>query len=158
MKEVSYVSSVHVRKRKLKQNEKMNKDLIKNYMAQAVAHLCKNTPITKVVAITKSGFAARALSLLRISQPIIAVSDNIKNARTFNLFPGTKGVFLDIAFSKKNTDHIILCLKRLWKMNILTNKDIVAVIGLSYPKSGNRFNHIQLHSIDDLVEILSWKK
>ena len=25
--------------------------------------------------------------------------------------------------------------KRLWKMNILTNKDIVAVIGLSYPKS-----------------------
>ena len=43
-----------------------NKDLIKNYMAQAVAHLCKNTPITKVVAITKSGFAARSLSLLQI--------------------------------------------------------------------------------------------
>ena len=48
--------------------------------------------------------------------------------------------------------------KKTLKMNILTNKDIVAVIGLSCPKSGNRFNHIQLHSIDDLVEILSWKK
>ena len=28
----------------------------------AVAHLCKNTPITKVVAYNKSGYAARALS------------------------------------------------------------------------------------------------
>ena len=131
-------------------------------MAQAVAHLCKNTPITKVVAITKSGFAARALSLLQISQPIIAVSDNVENARTFNLFPGTKGVFVDIAFSKKNTDHIILCLKRLWKINILNVNYIVVVIGLSYPKSGNRFNHIQLHSINDsliyLVENNLYKK
>ena len=59
-------------------------------MAQAVAHLCKNTPITKVVAITKSGFAARALSLLQISQPIIAVSDDVENTGTFNLFPGLK--------------------------------------------------------------------
>ena len=40
---VSYVSSVHVRKRKLKQNEKMNKDLIKNYMAKKVASLQKHT-------------------------------------------------------------------------------------------------------------------
>ncbi len=158
MKEVSNVSSIHVRKEKFQENGKVNKDVIKNYMAEAVAHLCKSTPITKVVAITKSGFAARALSLLRIPQPIIAVSDDIKNSRTFNLFPGTQGIFLDIAFSKKNTDHIILCLKKLWKMNLLTSKDIVVVIGLSYPKSGNRFNHIQLHSIDDLVQILSWKK
>ena len=158
MKEISFVSSLHIRKKQIFQIKKSNKDLIKNYMAQAVAHLCKNTPITKVVAITKSGFAARALSLLQISQPIIAVSDNVENARTFNLFPGTKGVFVDIAFSKKNTDHIILCLKRLWKINILNVNDIVVVIGLSYPKSGNRFNHIQLHSINDLIDILGWKK
>ena len=56
MKEVSYVSSVHVRKRKLKQNEKMNKDLIKNYMAQAVAHLCKNTQLLKLLPLLKVVF------------------------------------------------------------------------------------------------------
>ena len=63
-------------------------------MAQAVAHLCKNTAITKVVAITKTGFAARSLSLLQISQPIIAVSDNLKHARTFNLFQEPQEFFL----------------------------------------------------------------
>ncbi len=158
MKEISIVSSEHIRNKQIGNNLISNKNLIKNQMAQAVAHLCKNTAITKVVAITKTGFAARSLSLLQISQPIIAVSDNLKHARTFNLFPGTSGVFLDIAFSKKNIDHIILCLKRLWQNNILNSKDLVAVIGLSYPKSGNRFNHIQLHLINDLVEIFSWKK
>ncbi len=158
MREISLVSSQHIRNKQISRDRNSNKSLIKNQMAQAVAHLCKNTPITKVVAITKTGFAARSLSLLQISQPIIAVSDNLKNARTFNLFPGTRGIFFDIAFSKKNTDHIILCLKRLWIKNIINNKDLVVVIGLSYPKSGNRFNHIQLHLINDLVEIFGWKK
>ncbi len=158
MKEISIVSSQHIRKNQRLKDENSSKSLIKNQMAKAVAHLCKNTTITKVVAITKTGFAARSLSLLQISQPIIAVSDNLKNARTFNLFPGTKGIYLDIAFSKKNTDHIILCLKKLWKDNFLSNKDLVVVIGLSYPKSGNRFNHIQIHLINDLVDIFNWKK
>ena len=158
MKEISFVSSQHIRKKQVSKRRNSEKSLIRDHMAKAVAHLCKNTHITKVVAITKSGFAARSLSLLQISQPIIAVSDNLENARTFNLFPGTKGIFLDISFSKKNTDHIILCLKRLWQNNILNNKDLVVVIGLSYPKSGNRFNHIQLHLINDLVEIFNWKK
>ena len=97
-------------------------------MAKAVAHLCKNTPITKVVAITKSGFAARSLSLLQISQPIIAVSDNLENARTFNLFQEHKGIFLDISFSKKKYRSYNLCLKKLWQNNILNDKDLVVVI------------------------------
>ena len=101
MKEVSLVSSLHIRNKQISKNRNLNKSLIKNDMAQATAHLCKNMPITKVVAITKSGFAARSLSLLNISQPIIAVSDNLKNARTFNLYPGTHGIFIDIAFKKK---------------------------------------------------------
>ena len=78
MKEVSLVSSLHIRNKQISKNRNLNKSLIKNDMAQATAHLCKNMPITKVVAITKSGFAARSLSLLNISQPIIAVSDNLK--------------------------------------------------------------------------------
>ena len=101
MKEISFVSSQHIRTKQVSKRINSEKSLIRDHMAKAVAHLCKNTHITKVVAITKSGFAARSLSLLQISQPIIAVSDNLENARTFNLFPGTKGIFLDISFSKK---------------------------------------------------------
>ena len=158
MKEISEVSSIHMRAKHKDIQKKGDKESIKNHMAQAVAHLCKNTPITKVIAITKSGYAARALSLLRISQPVIAISDNLENARKFNLYPGTKGYYLDIKFSKKSADHIILSLKKLWERKIISSSDIVVVIGLSYPKSGNRFNHIQLHLIRDLIETLGWKK
>ena len=158
MKEISKVSSIHLRRDNLNIGSNKDRKQIKSHMAMAVAHLCKNTPITKVVAITKSGYAARALSLLKISQPIIAISDNISNARKFNLYPGTTGFFLNIKFSKKSIDHIILSLKKLWEKEIIHSTDIIVVIGLSYPKSGNRFNHIQLHSIEDLVETLGWKK
>ena len=110
--EGSFISFLlHIRNKQISKNRNLNKSLIKNDMAQATAHLCKNMPITKVVAITKSGFAARSLSLLNISQPIIAVSDNLKNARTFNLYPGTHGIFIDIAFKKK----IQIILFYVWK-------------------------------------------
>ena len=67
-------------------------------------------------------------------------------------------VGLDIKAEFPKKPDIILCLEKLWMNNILNIKDTVVVIGLSYPKSGNRFNHIQLHSINDLVEIFNWKK
>ena len=158
MQEISMVSSLHVRNQFSEKHKTSQKDSIKNHMAKVVANLCNNTPISKVVAVTKSGFAARVLSMQKIKQPIIAVSDNKNNARTFNFFPGTQGIYLDISFSKKSTDHIILSLRELWKKGYLLNKDLVIVIALSYPKSGNRFNHIQLHYIKDLVKTLDWKK
>ena len=53
MKEISFVSSQHIRKIKITKGRNYDKSLIRNHMAKAVAHLCKNTPITKVVAIKK---------------------------------------------------------------------------------------------------------
>ena len=127
-------------------------------MGQAVAHLCKNLPITKVVAITRLGFAARVVASQNIKQPILAISDDSHAARSFNLFPGTKGIYLDVAFSRKSADHIIECLNKLWLSEEILDSDYILVIGLSYPKSGNRLNHIQLHRICDLVDTLSWSR
>ncbi len=157
MKEISMVSSLHIRDQFTNRKKLSNKQLIKEYMPKVVASLCDNTSISKVVAITKSGYAARVLSMQKIRQPIIAISNNRNNARSFNLFPGTTGIYHDIPFEKKNADHIMENLKVLWKRGYITKRDLVIVIGLSYPKSGNRFNHMQIHYINDLIETLNWK-
>ena len=62
-------------------------------MANTIKYLSMSLPITKIVAITVSGYAARIVSSQSLLQPIIAISNNKNVARTFNIFKGTRGVF-----------------------------------------------------------------
>ena len=125
-------------------------------MGQAIALICRQLPITKIVAITVSGYAARMISVQRPRQPILAVSNDAMAARSFNLLSGTEGIYLDIPFSKTSTDHIALCLKALWQQGNLGQEDLILVTAVGYPRSGNRMNLMQTHSIADLVEALGW--
>jgi pyruvate kinase len=59
-------------------------------MERAVALLCRTLPITKIVAITISGYAAKMIACHRPRQPILAVSNDSVAARSFNLFPALK--------------------------------------------------------------------
>ncbi|MBI4322965.1 MAG: pyruvate kinase [Candidatus Omnitrophica bacterium] len=131
---------------------------IPSAMGEAVALLCRRLPITKIVSITISGYAARLVASQRPRQPILAVSNDVANARTFNLLPGTHGIYLNIPFSRTSTDHIAACLERLWQAGHLTDEDLILVTALSYPKSGNRFNAVQTHRVADLRESLQWTR
>lgn len=154
MSEVSEVAAEHM---KSEVREDTSDDIeTHRVFGEAVALMCKNLPITKIVAVTRLGFAARVISSQNISQPIIAVSDEIEAARSFNLFPGVKGVHLDVAFSKKSSDHIPECLHRLWQAGDLVDDDVILVLALTYPRSGNRMNHMQMHKISDLAQTLQW--
>jgi len=127
-------------------------------MERAVALLCRSLPITKIVAVTMSGYAARMIASYRPSQPILAVSNDPVAARSFNLFAGVEGIHLDIEFSKTSADHIVKCLEELWRRGHLQDEDMTLVSSVSYPKSGNRMNFLQTHKVSDLVETLSWTK
>jgi pyruvate kinase len=127
-------------------------------MERAVALLCRSLPITKIVAVTLSGYAARMIAAHRPRQPILAVSSDPKAARSFNLYSGVEGVHIDIEFSKTSADHIVKCLEELWRRGKLEDDDTIVVSSVSYPKSGNRMNFLQTHKISDLVETLSWSK
>lgn len=127
-------------------------------MEAAISGICSSLPVTKLVAVTISGYAARVLATGLTHLPILAVSNDRMAARSFNLLAGTEGIFVDIEFGKSSTDHIVQCLEELWQMNKLADDDLVLVTAVGYPKSGNRMNLLQTHYVSDLVESLAWQR
>ena len=131
---------------------------VPHVVSEAIALMCHSLPITKIVAVTRSGYAARTLAARRPAQPILAVSDDAYRARSFNLLAGVEGIYLDIPFSRTSTDHIVTCLEQLWRQGKLVNEDMVLVTAVGYPRSGNRMNLLQTHIVGDLADALGWRQ
>ncbi len=127
-------------------------------MEDAVALICRELPITKIVAVTISGYAARMIAARRPRQPILAVSNDPMTARAMNLYYGTTGYRLDIPFSRTSLDHVAHCLEFLWRQRALTDDDLILVTSVGYPRSGNRMNLIQTHAVADLAGTLGWTR
>jgi pyruvate kinase len=127
-------------------------------VGEAIALMCRSLPITKIVAVTRSGYAAREIAARRPRQPILAVSDDAYAARSFNLLAGVEGIHVDVPFSRTSIDHIAKCLNVLWRQGKLADDDMVLVTAVGYPRSGSRMNLLQTHVIGDLAETLGWRK
>jgi len=157
MRKVSSAAEAHIQA-DLDADEPQSDMKATQAMERAVAQLCRSLPITKIVAVTLSGYAARMIAAHRPRQPILAVSNDKMAARSFNLYSGVEGVYVDIEFSKTSADHIVLCVEELWRRGKLDLNDMIIVSSVSYPKSGNRMNFLQTHKVSDLAETLSWAK
>lgn len=125
-------------------------------MADAIEGICQESSITKIVAITRSGYAARTLSNRNLSQPILAVTDDSFAVKSFNLFPGVEGILHSKAFPKDNLNHVIEIIKMLREKGKLIDDDMILVTAVGYPNSGNRMNMIQTHLVRDLAIALDW--
>lgn len=125
-------------------------------LTDAIALTCRNLPITKIIAVTMYGFAARMVASSRPVQPIIAVTNIESAARSFNLYFGTEGVHVDLPFDRTSTSHVTGCLKHLWDTGRIDRDDIILVTALAYPNSGSRMNMIETHHVDDLARALGW--
>ena len=122
----------------------------------AIALICRELPIDKIIAVTVSGFAAEKIAIREPLQPILAVSNDLMTTRAANLLPGTEGVYVDLPFSRTSTDHLVACLEALWKQGRITDDEMILVTAVGYPKSGNRMNLIQTHVVGDLVQTFGW--
>lgn len=129
---------------------------IPQVMGSAIAHISRSLPITKIVAITRSGYAARTIAAQRPRAPILALSDDAAAARSFGLLHGVEGIFTSVRFSRTSSDHVAACLADLWLCRKIGPDDLILVNALSYPTSGNRMNLIQTHYVADLAETFNW--
>jgi len=156
MRRIADAASSHLQST-LDQDGKLPPGAIPQAMEDAIALICRRLPITKIVAITMSGYAARMVAARKPRQPILAVSNDPVAARSFQLLPGTEGLCVDVPFSRTSTDHIPKCLERLWRLGKLTDEDLILVTSVGYPRSGTRMNLIQTHAVADLRESLGWQ-
>jgi pyruvate kinase len=129
-----------------------------NALVDAIAQILRAMPITKVVAITRSGFAARMLSARSVPQPILAISDDAAVARSFNILAGVEGFYTEVPFPRGSADHIKGCLHYLYERGRLDVDDFVLITGVVYPRSGTRMNMLQVHRVADLVDEFGWEQ
>lgn len=125
--------------------------------ARAIALICESIDIDKIIAVTRSGFAARTLSSLAVDCPIVAVSDVAANAKSFNIYSGVKGVFFPGEFSTSDVSHVAAVLRYLWQQKIITDDEHILVTALAYPTSGKRMNSVETHLVGDLARSLAWR-
>ncbi|HET7085985.1 MAG TPA: pyruvate kinase [Rhizomicrobium sp.] len=123
---------------------------------EAIAMILRSVSVTKVVAITRSGYAARRLSARGVSQPILAVGDNPSMARAFNLYAGVEGIHFQTDVPRGSARYTKACLRFLYETGKLTAADEILVTGALYPRSGTRMNLIQLHKVGDLAAEFGW--
>jgi pyruvate kinase len=157
MRRIADTASTYLQNR-LDHQDVVSVESIPHATRDAIALICRKAPVTKIVAITISGYAARMVASSMPRQPILAVSNDRATARALNLLAGTQGIYVDLQFSRTSTDHIAQCLRRLWECGKLDGQDLILVTSVSYPKSGNRMNLIELHRVSDLRESLSWTR
>lgn len=131
---------------------------IPSAIGKSICEICKEISVKKVICITLTGYAARMISRYRISADIIAVSNTIEKARSFNLLWGTEGIVLDMTFYKDKTDHIVKTAKELWRMGKICDSDLVVFTAVIFPKKGNKMNFIEIHKIEDLRKLFKWKR
>ena len=140
-------------------NDATKRDVVASQgMIDALALLLRSVPITKIVAITRSGYAARMLSARSVSQPILAISDDEAAARSFNLLSGVEGFYSDAPFPRGSADHIKACIQHLYDVSRLSSEDLLLVTGVIYPRRGTRMNMMQIHKVGDLIEEFGWAK
>ena len=125
-------------------------------LIDAIALVLRTVPISKVIAITRSGYAARMLSSRSVPQPILAVSDDAAMARSFNILSGVEGFFIEMPFPRGSADHIKGCIQHLYELARLDPDDLLLITGVVYPRSGTRMNMMQVHRLADLVEEFGW--
>jgi pyruvate kinase len=127
-------------------------------LGRVIPMMCRALPVTKIVVITRAGFAARMIAVHRPRQPILAVSDDEAAARSFNLIAGTTGVHSSIPFPRSSLDYIGQVLEMLWRRGQLVADDLVLTTGVVYPQPGSRMNALQVNRVSDLVTSLGWRR
>jgi pyruvate kinase len=155
MRQIADRASEHLQSM-LDRNDRREDLNVPQAVGDAIALICRRLPVTKIVAVTIAGYAARTVAMHMPRQPILAVSNDPIAARSFHMLPGTEGIYVDIPFVRTSTDHIPKCLEALWRSGKLLDEDLVLVTSVGYPKSGNRMNLIETHHVADLRESLGW--
>jgi pyruvate kinase len=127
-------------------------------VAKCINLACANLDITKIIAVTFSGFSARMISLYRPKQSILVVTESIQKCRQLNLLWGVQASVSEFSFTPTDPNNSKDALKSLYEKGELVSEDTAIVTAVRYPnpKVNTTMNFFEVHKIQDLIEIFSW--
>ncbi|MDN7178280.1 pyruvate kinase [Caballeronia sp. SEWSISQ10-4 2] len=126
-----------------------------NDLRAATQALARTLPISKIVVLSRTGYAARLVSMAQIQQPIIAVGNDTALVRSWNLLPGTVGVHLphvNIIADSAGT----IALEALWISGHITQSDVVLVVLATTNDADASLSFLQTVRVGQLAEQQAW--
>lgn len=123
-------------------------------LRQATRALAHSLPISKVLVFSRSGHAARLVSMAGIRQPILAVGHDPALVRSWNLLPGTQGVHL--ADTEQGTQPGVGVLRTLWEQGHLDTADTILIVQASNDESKAAQNLLQTVRLEALIAEQGW--
>jgi pyruvate kinase len=118
---------------------------IHSMIGNAVAAICHSTDITKIVCITRTGYALTQLSRHRLRQPILVVTENEASSRKLKLYWGVETFTFNLKFVPNNSDLVKDVLHQLYLKEKIDCNDVLVTTSVRYPNPDyqTKMNQIQ---------------
>lgn len=125
---------------------------ISDTISRAIQRISQSMPIDKVITLTRSGYTARMISRFKITQPIIAVTPDIKVKKQLELTFGVQPVFINYIGEK---DLISTVANQLCVMHLLSDEQTVLFTAGVRTTMKHASNSIEIHKIEELRKFSS---
>jgi pyruvate kinase len=125
---------------------------ISDTVSKAIERICQSMPVHKVVTLTRSGYTARMISRFRISQPVIAVTPDLKVKRQLEIVFGVEPVLINYLEEKDRVTHVA---NQLCSMGLVNEKETVLFTSGVRTTVKHSSNSIEIHKIEELRQFAS---
>ena len=120
---------------------------ISDTVSRAIQRICQSMPIHKVIPLTRSGYTARMIARFKISQPIIAVTPEIKVKKQLELMFGVYPVLINYPEEK---DSILIVANKLHEMHFVDDEETVLFTEGVRTTMVHASNSVEIHKIKEL--------
>jgi pyruvate kinase len=125
---------------------------ISDTISKAIQRICQAMPVHKVVTLTLSGYTARMIARFKISQPVIAVTPDLKVKRQLELIFGVEPVLINYLEEKDRVTHVA---NRLCELGMVNERETVLFTSGVRTTMKHASNSIEIHKIEELKQFAS---
>jgi pyruvate kinase len=125
---------------------------ISDTVSKAIQEICLSMPVDRVIALTRTGYTARMIARFKITQPIIAVTPDIKVKKQLELIFGVKPIMIDYLCEK---DMIAAVAHKLYDMKLIGANETVLFTAGKRTNLKHASNAIEIHKIEELLNFSS---
>lgn len=131
---------------------------IPRVIGNCIKNACEQLEISKVICLTKTGYALKELTRHRLRQPIFVVTDNQSMVRKLSLHWGVYCYISSVVFTPENNNLIEIAIKELYLKDCLSPDDLILATAARYPHPllKTKMNYLEIHAISDLEYVLGW--